>query len=264
MAFEELKQRHSQVWGAAPFELFAHHIAGMHDDLVARLAPQPGERFLDVGCGSGEVALRAAEAGAEVTASDLAPDLVEAAKRIASERGLEIDFSVADCEQLPYDDSSFDVVASSVGVIFAPDHAATARELARVTRPGGRLGLTAWKADTGVHDMFKAMSAFSPPPPQGAGSPFDWGREDHARELLGDDFELELVERDSPQLGETGSGIWEEFETQYGPSKVLADSLEPARRDELRRAMADFFEGYRTNGGIHQPRAYYVILGRRR
>ena len=107
MAFEELKERQSVMWGSAPFENYVHWLADMHDDLVERLAPKPGERWLDLATGTGEVAFRAAEAGAEVTASDLAPDLIETANRLAAERGLEIDFHVADCERLPYDEASF-------------------------------------------------------------------------------------------------------------------------------------------------------------
>src|SRR2546423_10729369 len=144
----------------------------MHDGRVGRLDPKPGQPGLGVATGTGEVAFRAAEAGADVTASDLAPDLIETAKRIAAERGLGIDFHVADCERLPYDDASFDVVSSAVGVMFAPDHRASARELARVCRPGGRIGLTTWKAGTGVHDMFKVMAPFQPTPPPGGGRPF--------------------------------------------------------------------------------------------
>jgi SAM-dependent methyltransferase len=264
MPFEELKERQAVMWGAAPFENYVHWLVEMHDDLVERLDPKPGERWLDVACGTGEVAFRAAEAGAEVTGSDLAPGLIETAKRLAAERGLDIDFHVADCERLPYEDASFDVVSSAVGVMFAPDHRATAGELARVTRPGGRIGLTNWKADTGVHDMFKAMSPFQPAPPPGVGSPFDWGREERVRELLGDAFDLEFVERDCPQPGESGEAVWQDFLDTYGPSRTLSDSLEPERRAELARAMTDFFEQYRRDGGIHQPRAYYVVLGTRR
>jgi SAM-dependent methyltransferase len=264
MAFEELKQRQSVMWASAPFENYVHWLADMHDDLVERLAPQPGERWLDVATGTGEVAFRAAEAGAEVTASDLAPGLIETAKRIAAERGFEIDFHVADCERLPYDDASFDVVSSAVGVIFAPDHRAAAAELARVTRPGGRIGLTNWKVDTGVHDMFKVMAPFQPTPPPGVGSPFDWGRKERVRELLGEAFDLDFVERDSPQTGESGEWVWQAFLDTYGPSRTLANSLEPKRREELARAMVDFFEQYRDGDGVHQPRAYYVVLGTRR
>jgi SAM-dependent methyltransferase len=230
MAFEELKERQGVAWGSAPFENYVW-LTEMHDDLVERLDPQPGERWLDVATGTGEVAFRAAEAGAEVTASDLAPALIETAKRLAVERGLEIDFHVADCERLPYGDASFDVVSSAVGVMFSPDHRAAAGELARVCRPGGRIGLTNWKAETGVHDMFKVMAPFQPAPPPGVGSPFDWGREEHVRELLGDAFDLDFVERDCPQTGESGEWVWQQ---------------------------------YRDGDGIHQPRAYYVVLGTRR
>ena len=251
------------IWGSAPFENYVW-LAEMHDDLVDRLEPKPGERWLDLATGTGEVAFRAAEAGAEVTASDLAPELIETAKRLGAERGLDIDFHVADCEALPYDDASFDVVSSAVGVMFSPDHRAAAGELARVTRPGGRIGLANWKADTGVHDMFKAMSPFQPAPPPGVGSPFDWGREEHVRDLLGDTFDLDFVERDCPQTGESGEWVWQAFLDTYGPSRALSSSLEPERRAELARAMAEFFEQYRDGDGIHQPRAYYVVLGTRR
>src|SRR5919108_3018362 len=139
MAFEDLKQRQGVMWGSAPFENYVHWLAEMHDDLVERLDPQPGERWLDVATGTGEVAFRAAEAGADVTGSDLAPALIETAKRLAAERGLEIDFHVADCEQLPYDDASFDVVSSAVGVMFSPDHRPPAGEVARVCPPRGRV-----------------------------------------------------------------------------------------------------------------------------
>src|SRR5919204_6815634 len=184
MPFEELKQRQGAMWGSAPFENIAVQIAAMHDDLVARLDPRPGQRWLDLGTGTGEVAFRAAEAGAEVTASDLSAELIETAKLHAAEHGLEIDFAVVDAESTPYEDASFDVVSSSVGVTFAPDHRAIARELARVTEPGGRIGLTAWRPEVGVGAMFLAMKPFMPPQPEGAGNTFQWGDESYAEGLL--------------------------------------------------------------------------------
>jgi SAM-dependent methyltransferase len=263
MAFEELKERQGVIWGSGPFENYVW-LAEMHDDLVERLDPQPGERWLDVATGTGEVAFRAAEAGAEVTASDLAPALIETAKRLGAERGLEIDFHVADCERMPYEDARFDVVSSAVGVMFSPDHRAAAGELARVCRPGGRIGLTNWKAETGVHDMFKAMAPFQPAPPPGVGSPFDWGREEHVHELLGEAFDLDFVVPGCPQTGASGAWVWQAFLDNYGPSRALSSSLEPERRAELARTMADFFEQCRDGDGIHQPRSYYVVLGTRR
>ena len=133
-----------------------------------------------------------------------------------------------------------------------------------MTRPGGRIGLTNWKADTGVHDMFKVTAPFQAAPTPGAGSPFDWGREEHMRELLGDAFDLDFVERDCPQTGESGEWVWQAYLDTYGPFRALSGSLEPERRTELARAMAEFFEQYRDGDGVHQPRAYYVVLGTRR
>ena len=125
MAFERLKERQSVVWGSAPFENVAADIAVVHEHLVAELAPQEGEEWLDVGTGTGGVAVLAARAGAKTTGSDLAPVLIETAKRLAADDGLEIDYHVADAEELPYGNASFDVVSSSFGAIFAPDHKAT-------------------------------------------------------------------------------------------------------------------------------------------
>ncbi len=195
---------------------------------------------------------------------DLAPALVETARRLASEAGLSIRYDVGDAERLPYEDASFDVVSSNIGAMFAPDHAAVADELARVCRPGGRLGLTCWKPEGGVADIFKLMRPFQPPPPPGVGSPFDWGRREHVDDLLGAAFELALEEGDAPQLGESGEEIWELFSTSYGPTKTLADSLEPERREELHRQWVDFYEGFRVDGEIRQPRPYLLVLGRRR
>jgi ubiquinone/menaquinone biosynthesis C-methylase UbiE len=123
-------------------------IADMHNVLIERLRPHPGERWLDIGCGAGGVAFLAAEAGAETTGVDLAPMLVEAARRRAADRGLELRLDVGDVENLPYDEH-YDVISSSVGLMFAPDPGACARELARVSRPGSRIGITAWRPDGG-------------------------------------------------------------------------------------------------------------------
>jgi SAM-dependent methyltransferase len=264
MAFEDLKQRQSVVWGSAPFEKVADQIANVHDHLVSELAPQAGESWLDVGTGTGGVAVRAARAGAVVTGSDLAPALIETAKRLAADEGLEIRYEVGDAEQLPYEDAGFDIVSSCFGAMFAPDHAAVARELARVTRPGGRLGMAVWDPEGGIGDFFRLLAGFQPPPPEGAGNPLEWGREQHARELLEDDFDLRFVRGMDPQLGESGEQIWQLFVASFGPMKTLYDSLEPPRREELHNAYVEHMEQHRTNGRIEAPREYVVILGTRR
>jgi SAM-dependent methyltransferase len=259
-----LKERQSVVWGSAPFENVAADIADVHDHLVAELVPQEGEEWLDVGTGTGGVAVRAARAGAKVTGSDLAPVLIETAKRLAAEDGLKIAYHVADAEELPYGNASFDVVSSSFGAIFAPDHKAVARELTRVCRPGGRLGLSAWDPEGGVGAFFRMLAGFQPPMPEGAGSPLEWGREGYARDLLGADFDLRFVHGSAPQVGESGEKIWQLFRTSFGPLKTLYETLPEPRREELHRAYVGHLEEHRTDHGIEAPREYLLILGTRR
>jgi SAM-dependent methyltransferase len=137
----------ARVVGLGHWQPMAARFTPIHDHLVAKLDPRPGERWLDIGTGTGAVALRAARAGARVTAVDIAPRMIETARWLASSERLSIRFEIGDAETLALEDESFDVVASALGVVLAPDHSAAARELARVCRPGGRLGIVAWRID---------------------------------------------------------------------------------------------------------------------
>jgi SAM-dependent methyltransferase len=262
MAYEELKTRQSVMWGNGPYQRVTETIADLHEVVIERLAPAPGVRWLDLACGTGAVAEAAAAAGAEVVGIDLAPALIDTARERAAELGLQIDYRVGDCEALDLDDASFDVVSSTCGVMFAPDHAAVASELARVTRPGGRIGLANWTPTGGLARMFKVMAAFQPAPPPS--SPFAWGDEATVEGLLGDAFELTLEEHVSTLRIESGEAYWELFSTSYGPTKTLADSLGD-RREELHRAWVDFFENeYRDGDEIVHTREYLLVLGQRR
>jgi SAM-dependent methyltransferase len=262
MGYEELKQRQSVMWGKGPYQRITETITDIHERVVDRLDPGAGVEWLDLACGTGAVAERAAEAGATVTGVDLAPVLIETARERASERGLEIDYQVGDCEALEHADASFDALSSTCGVMFAPDHEATARELARVTRPGGRIALANWTPTGGLARMFKVMAPFMPAPPPS--NPFAWGDEAHVRELLGDAFELDLQEHVSTLRVPSGEAYWELFSTSYGPTKVLADSL-GERREELHSDWVEFFEtNYRANGEIAHTREYLLVAGVRR
>ncbi len=264
MAFEELKQRQSVMWGNGPYQRITETIADIHELVVARLDPHPGDRWLDLACGTGAVSERAARAGAEVLGVDLAPALVETARERASAQRLKIDYQVGDCERLlGVDDASFDVVSSTCGIMFAPDHEATAHELARVVRPGGRIGLANWTPEGGLGRTFRMMAPFQPSPP--VSSPFDWGREERVQELLGDAFQLEIEEHVSTLETADGEEYWQLFATSYGPTKTLAEALPDERREEFHRAWVDFFEGeYRDGGRIVHKREYLLILGTRR
>jgi ubiquinone/menaquinone biosynthesis C-methylase UbiE len=264
VAFEELKQRQGAMWGSGPFELIEEGIAEMHTDLVTRLAPRAGEAWLDVGCGTGGISERAARAGANVTGVDLAPALVETAKRRAGEHGVDVAYEVGDAEQLRFGDASFDVVSSSVGAIFAPDHAAVARELGRVTRPGGRIGLTAWRPDGRIGDFFRTLAPFQPAPPSGAGNPLAWGRPEHALELLGDDFDLEFHDGTSVHEAESSEASWELFSTAFGPIVTALERLPADEAENLHQAYIGLLDEDRVEDGVRQERTYTVILGRRR
>ena len=146
--------------------------------------------------------------------------------------------------------------------MFAPDHAATARELARVTRPGGRIALANWTPAGGVAHMFSMMAPFQPAPPPH--NPFDWGDERHVSALLGERFDLELEEHTSTYRVASGEAYWELYSTSYGPTKTLADSLGD-RREELHRTWVEFFESdYRANDEIVHAREYLLVVGERR
>jgi SAM-dependent methyltransferase len=264
LPFEELKQRHAVVWGSGLYHGVTETIADLQRVVVEHLEPRAGQRLLDLACGTGATAELAAATGAEVVGVDIAPALIEQAKARATEHGLEIDYRVGDAEALELEDESFDLVTSTCGVMFAPDHEAVARELARVTKQDGRIGLVCWKPDSGLAEMFQVMRPFQPTPPPGVGNQFDWGREDYVSDLLGQDFELDFDHGDSVLEADSGESVWQLFSTEYGPTKTLADSLDDERREELHRAFVDLHEQSRTNGGIEFSRTYLLTLGTRK
>lgn len=264
MAFTELKARQSVMWGNGSYERITNTIRDIHTLVVERLDPRAHEKVLDAATGTGAVAILAAARGADVVGMDLAPVLIETARARAAEEGVTLRFEVGDAEAMGYDDASFDVVTSTCGVMFAPDHEDVARELGRVTRPGGRIALANWTPEGGVGQQFAMMAPFAPPPPPGAGSPVAWGREEHVRGLLDSDFELAFELHNSPLRVETPEAHWELFSTSFGPTKTTAEGLDPERRDELRRTWLAFFEKHREGNEVVHHREYLLTLGTRR
>lgn len=261
-----LTERHAKVWSNGPFEEVAATILELHVSLADALRPQAGERWLDLGCGSGAVAELAAARGAQVTGIDLSPRLVEVARERARAGGYDIDYRVGDCQDLSdIADGEFDVVSSSVGVMFAPDHQATARELARIVRPGGRIGLIAWTRTGSIDDLFKTMAPFQPPPPEGAGSPFAWGDRDVVSSLLGDAFDLTFETRTNVLEQESPEAYWQLMRDAYGPTKSLVESLEPDRAEELHQAFLAHCERCAApSDAYRQDREYLLAIGIRR
>jgi SAM-dependent methyltransferase len=263
--FTEFKQRAAAVWSAGAFEVVAESIADVHAALVEALAPEPADEFLDVGCGAGNVAELAAQTGAHVTGIDLSPRLIGVAEARAAAGGLHIHYSVGDAENLDVDDGSFDVVASCFGMIFAPDHAAAARELARVTREGGRLGFTAWRPDGSMGDMFRFFGQYQPPPPEGAGTPLQWGTDEHVHGLLGGDFDLTIERRTSRSENDSLDEFWENFAKNFGPVRMLLDNLPPKRAAQFTGAAREHFSRHvQPDGRIVDEREYLLVTGTRK
>jgi SAM-dependent methyltransferase len=246
----------SDVWSVQRATIFAP----VRDELLARLRPAVGERWLDVSTGTGDVAIAAALEGATVSAIDGSEPLVERARRAAEDAGAAVGFDVGNVEYLPYDDARFDVVVSNFGFVFAPDHANVADELARVCCLGGRLGFTAWKPSERLGELYRR---FTDEPIEGREA-YEWGREDHVGDMLGDAFELDFVDGTLWLTADSGEDVWNLFSTSAPPILALLRRLDDDRRDEFHRAFVELYERYRENGGIRAPRRYLLVLGRRR
>ncbi len=263
--FTEFKQRAAAVWSAGAFEDVAESIHDVHVALVEALGPQPAEQWLDVGCGAGQLAELAAGGGAKVTGIDLSPRLIDVAKARAEAGGYAIEYRVGDAEALDVEDASFDVVSSSFGMIFAPDHDAAASELARVTAPGGRLGFSAWTPDGSIGEMFKVFGQFQPPPPEGAGAPLQWGSEQYVHDKLGEAFDLTIEHRLSIHEDESPEQAWEYFAPRFGPVRMLLDNLPPDRREEFERTALEHYRArVGTDGHFRDEREYLLVTGTRR
>ena len=258
-ADRELKQKHRAMWASGDYPTLA-------TDLIWELGPRavaaadvrPGERVLDVAAGSGNAAIPAALRGATVVASDLTPELFDSGRRLATEAGAELEWHEADAEALPFADDAFDVVLSTVGVMFAPHHEVAADELVRVTKPGGRVALVNWTPQGFIGQMFRVMKPFAAPLPEGAQPAPLWGDEQHVGDLLGDRVTDVTAERQTVEIDRFDSGeeFRDYFKHHYGPTiaayRRIAD--DPAQVRALDTALADLGRAHgldRPGGSMH-------------
>lgn len=243
----------AETWSGASYERIAETFTAIHDRVVGTLAIEPGARVLDVACGTGGVALRAARAGADVVGIDISADQLAKARGAAEAERLAIRFDEGDCQELPYGDAEFDAVASAFGAIFAPDQQRAADELVRVCRPGGRLALTAWPKDEWLGVNERAGRTF----PAGRDAS-DWAREEHVRALLGDAFDLELQTGEWRIEADSGEELWELVSTSMPP---LRSWLEEQTEAVRARAEQIYLE-YLAPGVLE--RKYVLVVGLRR
>lgn len=238
----DLKRTHRSVWASGSYATVAERL--IEDvpprHLLERVEIEPGTALLDVATGTGNVALRAAELGAEVTGLDLTPELLDRAARRADDAGLTIAWVEGDAEDLPFEDGSFDRVLSTFGVQFAPRHRVVADELVRVTRPGGTIGLVNWTPQGHLGQVLKTVGSRLPKPPEFASPPPLWGDEEHLRGLFAaSGAKLEFERATNPFVGFGSAAEWVDFmAANYGPLLKAKEKLEPAGGwEELREEL---------------------------
>jgi SAM-dependent methyltransferase len=238
----ELKNRHRTMWASGDYpKMVETFLLPLGPRLVDACGIGPGDRVLDVAAGTGNAAIPAAARGAHVIAGDLTPELLEAGRRRAE--GLDIEWVTADAERLPFESESFDVVMSSIGVMFAPHHQRAADELVRVCRPGGTIGLVSWTPEGMLGALFRTMKPFAAPPPPGAQSPPLWGSEQHLAELFGDRAMFGTLQRDVLEITafERARDYGEHFKAYYGPTiAARANAARDGREDEFDAALDAF------------------------
>jgi SAM-dependent methyltransferase len=266
----DLKQKHRAMWASGDYpSMVETFLLPLGPRLVEACGIGPGQRVLDVAAGTGNASIPAAQTGADVVASDLTPELFDAGRARAEAEGVELEWVEADAHELPFEDAGFDVVISSIGVMFAPFHQKAADELVRVCKPGGKIGLLSWTPEGMIGALFRAMGQFMPPPPEGAQPPPLWGGEDHLRGLLGDRVELESVEKGVLEVTAftRPDDYGEHFKQRYGPTiAARANAEKEGRAEEFDQTLSEFCVEWNqgSEDQAHFEMEYLLTVGRKR
>ena len=257
--YAAIKAKQQATWASGDFGIIGTTLSIVGESLCEAADICAGERVLDVAAGNGNATLAAARRFADVTSTDYVPHLLEQGRVRAGAERLPVAFEVADAENLPYADGSFDAVLSTFGAMFAPDQARTAAELARVTRPGGRIGLANWTPEGFLGDLFRLMGQFVPPP-AGVVSPLQWGREAHLAELFGTSAsEIQGTRRNFVFRYRSAEHWIEVFRSYYGPTHKAFAALPPPRQSELHVALIELLSQHnraRGSGRLVVPAEY--------
>lgn len=231
--FAAIKQRQQATWASADFGVIGVTLQIVGESLAEAVDIRADERVLDVAAGNGNATLAAARRFADVTSTDYVPDLLDDGRTRAAAEGLEVDFRVADAEDLPFPDKHFDVVLSTYGAMFTPDHTRPAREMLRVVRDGGRIGLANWTPEGFIGQLFKVIGAYIPPP-AGLKSPALWGTEPHIVELFGAEAADIRTSRQHFNFRYRSAAHWIQiFRDYYGPMHKAFAALDLAGQTAL-------------------------------
>ncbi|MBN1237728.1 MAG: class I SAM-dependent methyltransferase [Gammaproteobacteria bacterium] len=265
-ADREYKAAVRRAWAKGDYAAFANELIWeVGPVVVAAAGVRPGLRVLDVAAGTGNAAIRAAQAGAEVVASDLTPEHFAAGRQLARRHGVTLEWVEADAEALPFEDGEFDVVISCLGAIFAPNHRLVASELLRVCKRGGTIAMANFTPQGVAADFFAVFAPYMPPPRPGDESPMLWGREDHVRALLAPGLEwLELAPRWYVERAPSPAAYCELIKRTFGPVVAIYEDLadQPGATAALDEAFLEF--AVRSNcgpvGGPAEYRYDYVLV----
>ena len=240
---DPLTARASSVWTSGDFLPIARSFAPGAEEFIARLGLRPGEAVLDVACGTGNLAIPAARAGARVSGIDIAPNLIAEARLEARTAGCAIAFEVGDAESLPYVDDQFDTTVTMFGAMFAYRPERAAAELLRVTRPGGRVAMANWTPEGFVGQMLRAHTALVPPP-SGVPSPLGWGQDETVRERFGNGVTSLTCTRRTLELPFPfpPAAVTELFATCYGPTVTTLRATDPDGASRLRNELTRLFQ----------------------
>jgi SAM-dependent methyltransferase len=261
----QIKQGQRTAWAAGDFGEIARMILAVGEGLVERTGVSRDDVVLDVACGTGNATVPAARTGARATGLDLVPGLLDEARASAQAEGLVVDWVEGDAEALPFADESYDVVLSTFGCMFAPRHRVTAAEIARVLRPGGRIGICAWTPDGTIGDFFKTIAAHMPAPPPEAEPPPLWGSEEHVRRLFeGTGVEPEFHGESVSMAFDSPEHALEKYEQKFGPIVMARAALEPQGKwQALRGDLLAFFResGEERDGRMVLSGEYLTVIG---
>jgi SAM-dependent methyltransferase len=261
-----VKDRQQAAWSSGDYAVIGTTLQIVGEQLAEAVNVQWGEKVLDVAAGNGNATLAAARRGARVTSTDYVAGLLERGAARAKAEGLTVDFAVADAEALPFDDGQFDAVVSTFGVMFAPDHAKAASELARVCRPGGRIGLANWTPDGFIGQMFKVLGRHVPPP-VGVQPPALWATEWHLLELFGEDAAtIDVTERTFTFRYRSGAHFVDVFRSWCGPIHKAFAALGDEGGPALERDLIELIDGLNPAGveTMAVPSAYLEAVITRR
>lgn len=260
--FAAVKLKQQAAWSAGDYAVVGTTLQIVGETLCEALDLRGAERVLDVAAGNGNATLAAARRWCDVTSTDYVAALLERGRARASAEGLAVRFEVADAEKLPYADASFDVVLSTFGVMFTPNQEQAASELARVCKPGGKIGLANWTPTGFIGELFKLIGRHIPPP-AGVKSPSQWGTEERLRDLFGARIAtLEATRKNFAFRYRTPQHWLETFRTYYGPIHKAFGALDATRQELLAADLIDLVRRFNsvTDGGMVVPSEYLEVV----